>query len=277
MRASLRLLPLLWALGILTVSLSCRRAPRGGPADAAALRPDVAGEFDEAKAMTFLYGNWDEAKECSLEKTGAKDAPGSPSLVTVEGAYEIPDTSPERVLFITAANGEGEDSHAQAPSIGGVLFEKVPGGWKAVLRTEEIVKLGSYGKPPDGRLVQVGPKRWGVEYTPTFGAMGVTEGGLALIAETGGALRLLLSLPEISAENGGDCDEEQETCYAFDSEVRYVPGTNAEWFDVEVLTTGSRRGENGKAEEFSQTKRFAFDGTRYSVPASARGEKGGAR
>jgi hypothetical protein len=227
--------------------------------------------------MTFLYGNWDEAKECSTLRPRSKDSGARPVLVTEEGAYEMPDTSPERVLFLTASNGEGDDSHGQAPAIGGALFEKVPGGWKAALRTEEIAKLGSYGKPPDGRLVQLGPERWGVEYTPTFAAMGVTEGGLAVIAETGGALKLVLSQTGISAENGGECDEAADTCYAFDSEIRYVPGAGTDWFDVEVVTSGSRRGEGGKAEEFTETRRFVFDGTQYRIPASAGGAKGGAR
>ena len=109
-------------------------------------------------ALAFLYGNWDEARECSVQKPA--DVP--PTLVTVEGAYEIPDTAPERVLLITAANPEGWDSHGQAPTIGGALFEKVPGGWKAAVRTPEIARIGSFGKPPDGRLVQIGPKRWGL-------------------------------------------------------------------------------------------------------------------
>ncbi len=197
--------------------------------------------------------------------------------MTVEGAYEIPDTAPERVLLITAANSEGWESHGQAPTIGGALFEKVPGGWKPAVRTPEIARIGSFGKPPDGRLVQIGPKRWGVEYTPAFSNMGVSSGGFALIAEGNGALRQVLSLPGTSEENGGACDEDQDTCYAFDSEVSYVPGANADWFDVEITTSGSRAGRDGKAEDFSVTKRFVFDGTEYRISISGRGEKGVAR
>ena len=72
-------------------------------------------------------------------------------------------------------------------------------------------------------------------------------------------------------------DEDQDTCYAFDSEVSYVPGANADWFDVEIITSGSRAGRDGKAEDFSVAKRFVFDGTEYRISISGRGEKGVAR
>jgi hypothetical protein len=270
------ILTILTVMGLLVSFPACRRGPKDKSVDAAAdpSRPDVTGsELDEANAMAFLYGNWDESRECSVQKPA--DVP--PTLVTVEGAYEIPDTAPERILLITAASPEGLDSHGQAPTIGGALFEKVPGGWKAAVRTPKIAEMGSYGKPPDGRLVQIGPKRWGVEYTPGFSNMGVTSGGFALIAEGNGALRQVLALTGTSEENGGACDEDQDTCYAFDSEVSYGPGANADWFDVEITTSGSRAGRDGKAEDFSETKRFVFDGKEYRIPVSGGGKKGVAR
>ncbi len=263
-------------LGLLVSLPACRHAPKDKAAEAAAnpSRPDVpGGELDEAKAMRFLYGNWDEAKECSIQQP----AELPPTLVTVEGAYEVPDTTPGTVLLITAANPEGADSRGQAPTIGGAVFEKVPGGWKVLIRTPAIAEMGSYGRPPDGRLVQIGPKRWGVEYTPGFSNMGITTGGFALIAEGNGALRQVLALTGTSEENGGACDEDEDNCYAFDSEARYVPGGNADWFDVEIITSGSRAGRDGKAEDFSETKRFVFDGKAYRIPVSAGGEKGVAR
>jgi hypothetical protein len=65
--------PILTVLTVLTVLAplpACRRGQKDEAANAAArpLRPDVTGEFDEAKAMAFLYGNWDEARECSVQK-----------------------------------------------------------------------------------------------------------------------------------------------------------------------------------------------------------------
>ncbi len=36
-------------------------------------------------------------------------------------------------------------------------------------------------------------------------------------------------------------------------------------------------GPDGKAEDFTETKRFVFDGTEYRIPLSGGGEKGVAR
>ena len=268
------------AVGLASLA-SCGPAAKGGT-PAPVKGPDIAGELDEPKVMTFLFGNYDPAAKRSVvgaqepkdvaPKAGApKPGPGKVQaeeeepdmLATLVGLYRFPEGSPERALAITAANPRGYDAHGQAPQLGGALFEKGPGGWRALARNQAIAEMGSYGRAPEGKLTKLGPGRYGVEFRPGFSNSGITQEGYSLVAETAGSLGEVLALTSIAEENGGACDEGQGTCYAYTSDVKLEPGRNPDWLDVVVRTSGTRLGDGRTVEEFTDGARFTFDGGVY--------------
>lgn len=262
----------------LPLLLAACRFPAAGPASAPptpapAAPPEVVGALDEANALGALVGHWDAEKRCSVvpapDPGGTGAEPGPPTIVKVNGIHPIPGSAPERVLVVMESNTEGFDAHGQGASIGGALFEKAGSGWRVVLRTDEVAEIGANGVAPEGKLEKLGPARWGVVFRPSFFSMGTEESGLAVVAEAGGALRLVLALPELALDNGGDCDGKPGRCYAWGSTLEWLPAAGRDWFDLVVKTEGTRPGDDGSIGKFSQARRYAFDGTAYREAAPA--------
>lgn len=274
LRPSRRLALLLTAAAAPLLLASCRGKQAAPPPKA-----DVAGELDEAKVMTFLYGNYDGAKKSSV--VGAVETPPGPtpppagakpadeeepaSVATLIGLFRFPEGSPERVLALTGSTPEGYDAHGQQADVGGALFERVADGWRAVARNDAITELGAYGEAPPGKLVKIGPARYGVEFRPGYANSGIVTGAYSLIAEVEGELTEVLSLSGLEEENTGACDESERNCYDWSSAVSYEPGPNPGWFDVVVRTKGTTltEGEERKVEPFSEETRWSFSDGKY--------------
>lgn len=270
MRRSLSVLLVLSAhLGTLS---GCQAATPKPPSEPPALREDAG----PVEILRLLYGNYDSAKHAAIAEPGEPASSGRsadeatvPVLATVEGLYRYPPAAPDHLLAIVAENPEGADSHGQAPVIAGALFEKVPGGWHLRTRNPSITEMGSYGAAPEGTLVQLGPSRWGVRYDPGFTNMGETIVGLSLLAPVGESLVEVLALGELEGDNSGGCDEAEKNCYELKSQVTFERGGNPDWFDVVVVTAGSRLNNEMTVEEFRETHRYAFSGSVYQEVASA--------
>ena len=254
---------------------SCR-GKESAPAPTAA---DVTGDLDEGAVMTFLFGNYDPAKRRSVvggERPAAGPTQPASAATKAEeeepenvasliGLFPFPEGSPERVIALAGASPEGYDAHGQQADVSGALFEKATAGWRAVARTDAITELGSYGRAPVGKLVKLGPGRFGVEFRPGFSNSGVTSGGYSLITEVDGALIEVLSLSGLDEENAGSCDEEEKDCYAWSSAVSYEPGSNPAWLEVVVRTKGTTPGDGGerKVEPLSEESRWSFSDGKY--------------
>lgn len=272
------LLLLLWG------AVACDRVaqPRARPSSPVVTPPaksaaDLPESADGSAVLRLLYGNYDSERKAAIAEAGQPAPRGAsadeaipPTLAKVVGLYRYPAERPEHLLALVAENPEGFDSHGQAPTLAGDLFERVAGGWKLAVRTSAITEIGSYGEAPEGTLVQLGPHRWGVRFDPGFTNMGVTAQGLSLVAPVDAAIVEVLALGELASENSGDCDEAEKNCYSFESEVRFVPGSNPEWLDVEVRSHGTRLNNEMTAEPFDETQRFGFVDGRYRSQESAK-------
>ena len=186
-------------------------------------------------------------------------------IASLLGIFPYPEGAPERVLVLTESCPEGYDSRAQAAEIGGALLERVQAGWRVAARTDPIVELGSFGEAPAGKLVKLGPGRFGVAFFPGYANSGVTSVGYSLVAEVDGDLVEVLSLSDLEEENGGACDEQEKNCYEWSSAVAYEPGANRAWIDVVVRTKGTTlgEGEERKVESFSEETRWTFSDGKY--------------
>ena len=282
-----RFTPLLSVVFVLAAGVSAQSAfsqeaqrrdepPANSPQQVAADLPEAV---DEPTVLRFLYGNYDARRQAAIAEAGEPSLPGrsaaegvAPVLATVEGLYRYPPAAPDHLLVVVAENPEGADSHGQAPALGAALFEKVSVGWALRVRKDDITEMGSYGRAPEGELVQLGPARWGVRYTPGFTNMGESVVGLSLLAPVGGSIVELLSLGELEGDNSGGCDEAEKNCYDYKSQVRFEPRRDAEWFDVVVTTAGSRLSDEMTSEKFRETHRYRFTGSVYEEerPSAAR-------
>ena len=130
-----------------------------------------------------------------------------------------------------------------APNVGAATFTNTQEAWRLDALNWVMGRAGGGGKAPKPELVKLGPERYGVE----LWSMGVGQGSTVqtdtYFLEAGPSVKEVLQITAYS-DNGGSCGCEREdcdpddpglvTCFEIVSTVEFVPGKNAEIFDLKV-------------------------------------------
>lgn len=236
----------------------------------------ISGEYDDAKAMKLVFGNYNASEKRSavkLDAAGVKESglnagDDTKSLdVTASVYFSKPfrQLILDRRLLLFTFVPPNYDCHACAPSLGGALFSKVEGGWKLDSISRHILTDGAFGELPEPKMIKLGKERVGIAIETGFTSTGVTEGGLYLVAEVDGKLKEVFLLPEAFGDNGGNCGDDLGPCWSFESKFNYVPGGNDEWFDVVVATTGTEKNDKDEIVPVKKNRRFTFQNGKYQA------------
>lgn len=246
----------------------------------------ILGDFDSGKALELIYGNFDPKKKYAkwivtkeeaenLQKLGS----GISGTVFTSSAsaqkYQYTEGGIQKLLFITATAPPRFDCHACAPLVGGGLFSKTNDGWQLDSETKYITTMGSYGSIPTGKLVPIGPDRQGIVFHQGYLAQGIQGEGVVIIGYTNATLRELISINEYGGNNegagcrdtsggsgdsgaGSDTSEFSMPCYSYSSKIDFKAGANPDYYDLVVVTTGTRLGDDDKIHRANATKRYTF-------------------
>ena len=241
-------------------------------------KKSFTGEFDTGKALELIYGSYDSQKKYSKWRITKEDIQSLPSEDRSTGiqpgiVYTAANFSKsftqadiQRFFVITETVPAHYDCHACAPIVGGATFSKQGEAWQLDTLTKEVSTMGSWGSAPEGKLIKIGPERYGVVFQPGYTGQGVTSESAVVIAETTGNVREVLTVEEYSADNGGTCGEGLATCYSFSSKLEFVAGSNPEFYDARVTTTGTKEDKDGNVRRVNSVKKYTFANGKY-VPA----------
>jgi serine/threonine protein kinase len=247
------------------------------PADVPA-KKSFSGEFDTGKALELIYGSYDSQKKYSKWKITREDIQSLPSEDRSTGiqpgtvytaanfAKSFTQAGVPRFFVITETVPAHYDCHACAPIIGGATFSKQGDAWQLDTVTKEVSTMGSWGSAPEGKLIKIGPERYGVVFQPGYTGQGITSESAVVIAETTENVREVLVVDQYSADNGGTCGEGLATCYSFSSKLEFVAGSNPEFYDARVTTTGTKEDKDGNVRRANAVRKFTFANGKY-VPA----------
>ncbi|MBI4853388.1 MAG: hypothetical protein HY819_16465 [Acidobacteria bacterium] len=233
----------------------------------------IQGDFSEKKAMEFLYSNYNEAQKESNwnptqedllkvdEDSSLKEA--KEFYVTALLTSPFKEEGSDKQILITAAAPPEHTCHACAPIIGAFIFKKNTQGWELELKQHYVTELGSYGAPPDGKLVQIGKDNFGVLFDFGDTGQGYTTESVVLIAKTDKAFKEILTV-ETGGDNSGTCGDDLGPCWEFSSKYEFVSGKNENFFDFKISTTGTKGGdEENTTVPVNENKTYIFDGKEY--------------
>jgi hypothetical protein len=182
-----------------------------------------------------------------------------------------------RAFVLSSARTPDHDCEACSPLVGAVALTEVTGGWRIDAVDPEVGDWGIHGEAPDGKVVQLGPLKHGVMIESFSSQYGVSVTGISVLAETrNGGFAEILSLAEVSSENGGDCGEEagDKLCWEYSSDWRLVQAEGRDLWDFQITKKGSRQDSAGSGvEEFSETLVYRFDGVKYVLPEPGPGPR----
>lgn len=233
------------------------------------------GDFETGKALELIYGSYDSQKKYSKWKLTKEDIQSLPSEDRSTGiqpgtvytaanlAKPFTQAGVPRFFIITETVPAHYDCHACAPIIGGATFSKQGDAWQLDTVTKEVSTMGSWGSAPEGKLIKIGPERYGVVFQPGYTGQGITSESAVVIAETTGNVREVLTVDEYSADNSGTCGEGLATCYSFSSKLEFVAGSNPEFYDARVTTTGTKEDKDGNVRRANAVKKYTFTNGKY--------------
>lgn len=261
----------------------------------------IPGEFTDAKAMYLIFGNYNpltEESETTITNKQAKecyflDKPlkGSPEAETAESGREAVEPDGSFPVFASThfsrrffdQSGErqvilfsllvDDELRTRSPILAGALFSKVNDGWRLDAFNGFIRQMGDFRKLPPMKLSKIGENRYGVVILDTTGGSGGESTCFYVIGEAQGKLAMLFEETEF---NGAYCSSDipgpKKLVYEFSSRYSFQNKRRADWYDLKIVTKGTRALESNPQDDDSkpskivsanQTKRFAFKDGQY--------------
>lgn len=258
----------------------------------------IPGEFTNAKAMYLIFGNYNpltEESETTITNKQAEEyqffgkPPKDPSAPETAASEQEPEVDPngpfpvlvstklskrfwdktgERQVILFAVTVEEYDCHSCAPVVAGALFTKMKDGWRLDSFSEYIAQIGSWGKIPPIASVKLGTNRFGFSIKDKDRDPCTTVSFLYLISEVNGKLAVVFKDPDFEGSFEPIMDL-RFPAYAFNSQYFLRRRSGQDWFDLKVVTRGTKLEQNDnddteqKRISANQTRKFAFKDGQY--------------
>lgn len=232
-------------------------------------RPNFSGEFNVAKALVLVYGSYDAQKKYVKWRLSKDDLAGkgetgiNPGTVytATNMMQSFTQNGAQRYFVITETVPARYNCHACAPFIGGAIFTQVGDNWQLDAASKLISTLGSFGTAPKGKLIKIGPDRYGIIFHEGGMNQGVSGESVIIFSEVGESVQEVLTVGEYSGDNSGDCGEGSlfgTPCWKYSSKMDFEAGANADYFDTKVTTTGTKEDQNGKVRRANEVRKYTF-------------------
>jgi len=205
----------------------------------------AASDFDPRKALEMAYPTLetqDDVVRWKPPEEMRKSLGPEPFQLSVLSTRAFRQGDAERVYLVVQLVPEleqGFDCHGCQPGIGVATFTSTEEGWRLDALNRYAGDVGSWGKAPEPEIVKMGRERYGIVFQTMYVGQGNTHVAETYFLEAGDSVDEVLFI-ETHWDNSGNCglrEDETDRCEEFDSTLEFVPGKNAEVFDLKVIGT----------------------------------------
>ena len=205
----------------------------------------AASDFDPQKALTMAYPTLetqDDVVRWKPSEEMRKSLGPEPFQLSVLSALPFRQGDADRTYLVVQLIQEleqGFDCHGCQPGIGVATFTSTEEGWRLDALNRYAGAVGSWGKAPAPEIVKMGRERYGIAFQSKYVGQGNSHVSETYFLEAGDSVDEVL-LIETHWDNSGRCipgEEGRDQCVEFDSTLEFVPGKNAEIFDLKVTGT----------------------------------------
>jgi hypothetical protein len=165
-----------------------------------------------------------------------------PFQVGVHSALAFRQGDADRIYFVVQLVQEleqGFECHGCQPGIGVATFTNSEEGWRLDAMNHYAGEVGSWGEAPQPQIVKMGRERYGIAFQSTYVGQGNFHVGETYFLEVGDSVDEVLFI-ETHFDNSMNCgmrEDGTDRCEEYDSKLEFVPGKNAEIFDLKVTRT----------------------------------------
>lgn len=227
--------------------------------------------FDTQVAMRTMFGNFDPVIKSSLSQVpaGASDSnsnftPNEEIRVRPFFVQDVNENGVRKVYLLTWAKPAGQpfDCKGCAPLISAAVFIHGPDGWKPESLGRAVLAYGDFGKPPEARLVEIGPQTHAFLLRVTSVQEQTTVGEALLIPWKGTIQEAMRAV--VADSNQGNCGGAYP-CYSNQRELKFVPGPDPQYSDIVLTLTGTDMPPNPpyKIHLVSGSERLRFQDGKY--------------
>lgn len=239
----------------------------------------VGTRMDEDEAMAFLFADYDPNEKI------ASWCPDKDSE-TIQYLYNKRSLSELKTKLVFSAryqeNGHPhffviiqteryfDSCHACTVVLGGAIFHQVNGLWTLKALNRSIAAAGSWGRADRNMsLAEIGPDLHAVVVRDGHMAQGEYIENFHIIGPAGDRVERLFFLFDAASDNEG-CRERAgqdpdggHQCYAYDSTTTFRRGSNANYFDIQIIRKGTNYDDDGSVKPFKEVFLYRFNGCSY--------------
>ncbi len=208
--------------------------------------------FSVGAAMTVLFGNFSpktKASEYDIPQTAAPDlkspwfSAGDELVVRPLRVLEAKEDGKRKIILLTFAVPKARgafDCHACAPFIGAAVFVHDGQHWKVESSRTVITQGGGFGYPPkDFRVLQVGPRRIGIEMTDRYEGQGEATKAITILVPWNGKVNEALRFITHDDDRGACGLPGGLPCYSNQKGFLVAATKNKDYFDIALNLSGT--------------------------------------
>jgi len=239
----------------------------------------VGSKMDEDEAMAFLFKNYDRnakiAEWCPVRDSDVfqylyqEDRPSKLQTAPAFTARYEESGKPHFIIIIQTAH-YFDSCHSCTVVLGGAIFFQVDGQWHLKALNRAIEAAGSWGKAPNTMtLVKIGPDLHAVAVKDGYMAQGEYSENYFILAPVDDGVEQVFYLFNSSDRYEGHGDTTGSNSgyslkgWAYDSCITFLKGTHHKFYDIEVLTKGTKDNNQDTVAPFKETSYYHFSGCGY--------------
>ncbi|EIJ42394.1 hypothetical protein BegalDRAFT_1511 [Beggiatoa alba B18LD] len=176
--------------------------------------------------------------------------------------------------MVLVAKSKG-DAHADNSTVWATVWTNENSNWKIEAETKNIDAPGSGGAYPSVTFVKVGDDNYGAILDGGGTFQGYTVSNSTVILPIGKKFIIALD-QETYSDNLGTCEPDAHPleCYEYDQKISFVKGNDAEFYDLQLTETGTKRASESDNTIIPATgeKRLVFNGASYQAEEAKKTE-----
>lgn len=248
----------------------------------------IGSTIDAGKAMRYIYDNydqktgesiWTETKlnlaivnwlHSSLRNNNKKPFDKNKFKIVIKDNFSVVrkvlggylESANDKYLLITEVTPYGKDytCHACAPLISGFVFSKKENGWWLDVADYFIDFYGQWGEACNGKIIKLGPTKFGVIFEDVFSGQGCEESVGIIIAPIGNKFQKIIEL-DLGGNNEGRTLDDNKY-YNYKAKYELINHHNKDFYDLKVTTSGTIN-KNDKVAPINEEVIYSFKNNKY--------------
>ena len=166
-------------------------------------------------------------------------------------------------IIVTQSKDKTSECHGCAPIVGISTLTKTNNNWSVENKIDYIARIGTWGKTPKPKLLEIGKDNYGLIFEEGYTGMGMTTTRTYITAKINDKYKPVLTVDNTYTDNAGICGEEtKQLCYKYDSTYKFVKD-NQKFYPIVFTYKGTDTDGNEKVISANKTIKYIFSKDQY--------------